>query len=152
MDLLTNNLAESLFIIGLILLVVEVVVLGFSTFVLFFVGVAAITTSILLYIGLLPDSVLSASLCTGVITLVAAGLLWQPLKRMQSDVSPKKAQGDLVGHQFILQESVSPMAPVTYHYSGVNWKLICSVAIEAGTRVEVIDAEVGAFHIKTVES
>jgi len=152
MDLLTNNLAESLFIIGLILLVVEVVVLGFSTFVLFFVGVAAIATSILLYAGLLPDSLLGASLCTGVFTLVAAGLLWQPLKRMQSDVSPKKAQGDLVGHQFVLQESVSPTASVTYHYSGVSWKLICTAPIEAGTRVEVIDAEVGAFHIKVVES
>lgn len=152
MDLLTNNLAESLFIIGLILLVVEVVVLGFSTFVLLFVGVAAIATSILLYIGLVPDNVLSAFLCTGVITLIAAALLWQPLKRMQSDVSPKKAQGDLVGHQFILQESVSSTAPVTYHYSGVNWKLICAEPIEAGARVEVIDAEVGAFHIKVVES
>lgn len=151
MDLLTNNLAEGLFIIGLILLVVEVVVLGFSTFVLFFVGIAAIATSLLLYSGLLPNNVLSAFLCTGVITLIAAALLWQLLKRMQSDVSVKKAQGDLVGHQFILQESVSPTEAVTYYYSGVNWKLICTAPIEAGTRVEVVEAEVGAFHIKVIE-
>ncbi|WOD07020.1 NfeD family protein [Marinomonas sp. GJ51-6] len=152
MQFITNNLAESLFVTGLILLVIEVAVLGFSTFVLFFVGLAAMATGVLLYFGVVPDSILSAFFSTGVITVIAAAVLWRPLKRMQSDVSPKKAQGDLVGHQFILQESVSPTKAVTYHYSGVNWKLICTLPIEAGTRVEVIDAEVGAFHIKIVES
>jgi membrane protein implicated in regulation of membrane protease activity len=152
MGFITNNLAESLFVAGLILLVIEVAVLGFSTFVLFFVGLAAMVTSVLLYLGVVPHSVLSAFFSTGIITVIAAASLWQPLKRMQSNVSPKKAQGDLVGHQFILQESVSPTAVTMYHYSGVNWKLISATPIEIGTRVEVIDAEVGAFHIKVVES
>jgi membrane-bound ClpP family serine protease len=47
MDFFTNNLAQSLFVVGLILLVVEVTVLGFSTFVLFFVGLAAMVTGAL---------------------------------------------------------------------------------------------------------
>ncbi|MFT5811071.1 MAG: hypothetical protein ACI9KM_001835, partial [Rubritalea sp.] len=48
MDWLSNNLAQSLIIAGLALLVIEVVVLGFSTFVLFFVGLAAVITGGLL--------------------------------------------------------------------------------------------------------
>ncbi|MGO3346136.1 MAG: NfeD family protein [Marinomonas sp.] len=150
MNLFTNNLAESVFVIGLILLVVEVAVLGFSTFVLFFTGLAAMVTGALLYVGLLPNSGLGALLSTGVLTLVFAGALWQPLKSMQANVSTKKAKGDLVGHQFVLQEVVSPTLSPMYHYSGVNWALISEERIEIGTRVEVTDAEVGAFHIKAV--
>ena len=150
MDFFTNNLAQSFFIIGLILLVIEVAVLGFSTFVLFFVGLASMITGVLLYIGVLPDSVLIGFLSLGVITSITTALLWKPLKRMQSDVSPKKAQGDLVGHQFFLKEQVSLTESPKYHYSGVDWTLISGVPIEAGTRVEVVDAEVGAFHIQAV--
>lgn len=152
MDFFTNNLAESLFVIGLILLVIEVAVLGFSTFVLFFVGLAAMVTGALLYVGILPDSGLGSMFSTGILTLIFAGVLWGPLKRMQSNVSPKKAQGDLVGHEFVLKEPVSPELSPNYHYSGVNWSLISEELIEAGTRVEVTEAEVGAFHIKATRS
>ena len=38
MNWISNNLSESLIMAGLALLAIEVVVLGFSTFVLFFVG------------------------------------------------------------------------------------------------------------------
>lgn len=151
MDFITNNLAESLMIIGLLLLVIEVAVLGFSTFVLFFVGLAAMLTGALVYVKLLPDNGLTALLCTGVITGITAIFLWKPLKKMQSSVSKTKAQGDLVGHSFILQEEVSPTHVVMYPYSGVEWKLITTQPIAAGTKVEVIDAEVGAFHIQAVD-
>ncbi|MBJ7538790.1 NfeD family protein [Marinomonas transparens] len=152
MDFFTNNLAQSLFVVGLILLVIEVAVLGFSTFVLFFTGLAAMVTGVLLYVDIIPNTGLSAMFSTGMLTLIAAVMLWRPLKRMQSHVSPKKAQGDLVGHRFILQEAVSPLQVGTYHYSGVDWKLISLTPIEAGTRVEVTEAEVGAFHIQALEA
>ena len=44
MDWVTANMAESLIIVGLLLLAIEIAVLGFSTFVLFFVGLAAVLT------------------------------------------------------------------------------------------------------------
>lgn len=150
MDLFSNNLAESLFIVGLILLVIEVAVLGFSTFVLFFVGLASMVTGILLYVGIIPNSGLSAMFSTGVLTLIAAIVLWRPLKRLQSNVSPKKAKSDFVGHQFVLKETVSSTLSSKHHYSGIDWKLISEETIEAGTRVEVIEAEVGILHIKAL--
>ncbi len=150
MEFFTNNLAESFFIVGLILLVIEVAVLGFSTFVLFFVGLAAMATGALLFIGALPNNALSAWMCTGVLTLIAAALLWRPLKRMQSSVSTQKAKSDFVGHRFILQDDVSATKSPKHQYSGVEWSLISVEEIEAGTRVEVTEAEVGAFHIKAV--
>jgi len=152
MDWFINNLAQSFFVAGLILLVIEVAVLGFSTFVLFFVGLSAMVTGALLFVGILPQDVLSAFLSTGVFTVIAAIILWRPLKRMQSNVSSKKTKSDFVGYQFVLQDTVSPTQLATHHYSGVTWSLISNETIEAGTRVEVTEAEVGALHIKAVDS
>ena len=148
MDWLTNNLAESLIIVGLALLVFEVVVLGFSTFVLFFVGIAAVITGVLLYIGVLPDSMLSALTSTGVLTALLAIFLWRPLKAMQNKVESKKVTSDLVGHSFILNEVVSINHNPVYHYSGIDWRLSSEKELSAGTLVEVIDVAVGKFVVK----
>jgi membrane protein implicated in regulation of membrane protease activity len=148
MDWAFNNLAESLLILGILLLVIEVAVFGFSTFVLFFVGCAAVVTAGLLYVGIIPDTGLSAMLSTGVLTGLSAVLLWKPLKNMQTQVDTTKAQGDLVGHNFILVEDVAPDLTPEYHYSGISWKLKANEHLVAGTQVEVTQADVGVFHIK----
>ena len=148
MDWAFNNLAETLLIIGIALLVIEIVVLGFSTFVLFFVGAAAVLTSGLLYLGIIPDSLLGALLSTAIITAISASLLWKPLKKMQSKVDLTKAKGDLVGHSFILVEDVAPEMTPVYRYSGIDWKLKASEHLVAGTKVEVTEADVGVFYIK----
>jgi membrane protein implicated in regulation of membrane protease activity len=142
------NLAESLLILGILLLVIEVAVLGFSTFVLFFVGCAAVVTAGLLYVGIIPDSWLSAMFSTGLLTGVSAVLLWKPLKNMQTQVDTTKVKGDLVGHSFILVEDVAPELTPEYHYSGIDWKLKANEYLVAGTQVEVTQADVGVFHIK----
>ena len=46
MEFITNNAGESLITLGLVLLIIEVVLLGFSTFILTFVGLAAVVTGI----------------------------------------------------------------------------------------------------------
>ncbi|AEF55076.1 NfeD family protein [Marinomonas posidonica] len=151
MNFFTENLAQSLLVAGLILLVIEVVVLGFTTFFLFFAGLGAVLTSVLLYADIVPNTTLSALMSTGVLTLIAALVLWRPLKSMQANVSGKKAQGDLVGHQFILKDRVSPTESPTHQYSGVSWHLVSQDTIEVGTRVEVTEAQVGTFHIKAID-
>ena len=148
MDWAFNNLAESLLILGILLLVIEVAVLGFSTFVLFFVGCAAVVTAGLLYIGIIPDTWLSAMFSTGILTGILAILLWKSLKNMQTQVETTKVKGDLVGHSFILVEDVAPELTPEYHYSGINWKLMANEHLVAGTQVEVTQADVGVFHIK----
>jgi membrane protein implicated in regulation of membrane protease activity len=150
MDWAFNNLAESLLIIGILLLVIEIAVLGFSTFVLFFVGCAAVVTAGFLYVGIIPDTWLAAMFSTGLLTAVSAVLLWKPLKNMQTKVDTTKAKSDLAGHSFVLVEDVGPELTPEYHYSGIDWKLKASEHLVAGTKVEVIEAEVGVFHIKAI--
>lgn len=148
MDWAFNNLAESLLILGILLLVIEIAVLGFSTFVLFFVGCAAVVTAGLLYMGIIPDTLLAALLSTGVLTALSAVLLWKPLKNMQTKVDTTKAKSDLVGHCFVLIEDVAPELTPVYHYSGIDWKLNASEYLVAGTKVKVVQADVGVFHIE----
>lgn len=148
MEWINQNLSQTLVIVGLILLAVEILILGFTTFVLFFVGVAALLTGAAMYLHILPESLTTALLSIGILTTVEVVFLWKPLKRMQTEVDTTKAKGDLVGHSFVLTEQVSPSHNPQYHFSGINWKLVSDQELPAGTKVEVTEAEVGVFHIQ----
>ena len=148
MNWISNNLPESLIMAGLALLAIEVVVLGFSTFVLFFVGLAALVAGGLMAVGVLPDSMLSALSSVGVLTALLAMLLWRPLKSMQSDVENNKVTSDLVGHSFILNEAVSMTKNPAYRYSGIDWNLSSEQELSAGTLVEVTGVAVGKFIVQ----
>jgi membrane protein implicated in regulation of membrane protease activity len=150
MDWITTNLAEAMLIAGLVLLGIEIAILGFSTFVLFFVGIAALLTSLLLFIGLLPDSPLVALLSTAILTAIAAALLWKPLKNMQTKSKPQATTNDLVGHRFVLSDAISKEQPGSYQYSGIQWKLISEQPLEAGTEVEVVKTDVGVFFVSGI--
>lgn len=148
MNWMSNNLSEILIMAGLALLAIEVVVLGFSTFVLFFVGLAAVVVGGLMTFGILPESMLSALSSVGVLTALLAILLWRPLKSMQGNVERKKVTSDLVGHSFILEEAVSMTTNPAYSYSGIQWKLSSEQELSAGTLVEVTGVAVGKFIVQ----
>ena len=148
MNWINDNLSESLIIAGLTLLVIEVLVLGFSTFVLFFVGLAAVVAGGLMAFGVVPDSMLSALSSLGVLTALLTMLLWRPLKSMQGKVESKGVASDLVGHSFILTESVSMSKNPAYRYSGIEWNLWSEQELSAGTFVEVTGVAVGKFIIQ----
>lgn len=148
MDWISNNLAEGLIIVGLALLVIEVMVLGFSTFVLFFVGLAAVITGGLMRIGVVPDSMLAALSSIGVLTALLAIFLWRPLKSIQNNVERKKVTSDLVGHSFILKDAVSMSSNPVHRYSGIDWQLSSEKELPAGTLVEVTGVAVGKFIIQ----
>jgi hypothetical protein len=143
-----ENLGESLFILGLILLSIEVLVLGFGTFVLFFVGLSAIFTAVLIFTESIPNTGLSALSTLAVSTCLSALLLWKSLKKFQSKVDDTRAVSDLVGYRFLLVDDVSLESKAIHHYSGIAWKLRSRDPIMAGTWVEVVQADVGEFTIK----
>ena len=145
---MSNNLSEILIMDGLALLAIEVVVLGFSTFVLFFVVLEAVVVGGLMTFGILPESMLSALSSVGVLTALLAILLWRPLKSMQGNVERKKVTSDLVGHSFILEEAVSMTKNPAYSYSGIQWKLSSEQELSAGTLVEVTGVAVGKFIVQ----
>lgn len=152
MDWFANNLIETILIIGVVLLIVEIVVLGFSTFFLFFAGLAAISTAAIMWLGLIPETFPWTLISIAVFTVVFAALLWKRLSSLQNKVDHKRADSDLIGYSFILPENVDAGLPVQekplYQYSGINWRLDAHENIAKGTLVEVIQADVGLLLVK----
>ena len=148
MEWFSENLAETFLIIGLVLLGIEILVLGFSTFVLFFVGISAVFTAALLYSDSIPNTWLSALSALAVSTCVSALFLWKSLKKIQSKVDDTRAASDLVGYRFLLVDDVTPENAPIHHYSGIAWRLRSRDPIKAGTWVEVVQADVGEFTIR----
>jgi hypothetical protein len=156
MEWAASNLIETILIIGIILLIVEIVVLGFSTFFLFFTGLAALATALIMWAGLIPETLHSALIAIALFTVVFAALLWKRLSKLQNKVDHKRADSDLIGHTFVLSVNVEAALPMKdkpqYQYSGINWYLNAHEDLAKGTLVEVIQADVGSLVIKAKQS
>ncbi|MGB1237335.1 MAG: NfeD family protein [Pseudomonadales bacterium] len=151
MSFLTDDLAQTLIVTGVLLLVLEILVLGFATFYLFFVGLGAIAAGAIFLAGLMEVSLLSAFFLVAAFSVLAALLLWRPLKHMQRNRKPQAVTSDLVGHRFTLQQSLAVGDTQDYAYSGIRWKLYCTQAIAANTEVEVVELSVGRMRIAAVK-
>jgi membrane protein implicated in regulation of membrane protease activity len=156
MELFANNLIETILIIGVILLIIEVVVLGFSTFFLTFTGLAAIATAIIMWAGLIPETYAWTMISVAVFTAVFAALLWTKLAKLQNTVDYRRADSDLVGHTFVLPENVEAALPMNekpkYQFSGISWHLNAHEDLVKGTLVEVVKADVGSLLIRAKEA
>lgn len=154
MQWFSEHYAETLLVIGITLLAIEIVVLGFSTFFVFFIGLATIVTAGLIYFGIVPDTWLASLMSVSIFTALFALLLWKKLKALQSNVDTKRADNDIVGYSFICPQDIDPLLPIhelpTYEYSGVTWRLMSDVPIKAGDKVSVKQTDVGVLHVMTV--
>lgn len=145
-----ENMGEAFIVFGLVLLAVEILVLGFSTFVLFFVGIGFVISGALLSIGIIPNEILTALLVTAVITIAVALLFWKPLKRSQNKVENDHVTNDMIGHRFILPAELTVGQTITYRYSGIDWQVTAKQSITVGSEVEIVDVAVGRLMVKAV--
>jgi len=150
MEYLISNLPQTLVVLGLILLAVEVLVLGFSTFVLFFLGIGFTTSGILMGLGFIPETILSSLLATAIISTVVALVGWKPMKRLQNKVELKQVNNDMFGHQFTLSEELVVGQTITHRYSGIDWQVKAKEQLAAGTEVKIIATEVGLLTVARV--
>ena len=143
-------LPEFFFAIGVILLLIEIIFLGFSTFVLFFLGIGCVATSLLLFLGAVPLAVDKALLATSLISVGSAIVLWRFLKQLTSENNEIRVDEGFVNHEFTLSEPISRTSPGRYRYSSVTWQVLPykDVALEAGMKVEVVSVEVGQFLVQ----
>jgi membrane protein implicated in regulation of membrane protease activity len=148
MELVTNNLAQALLILGLVILVIEVLVLGFSTFFLFFLALGLIATSLLFFASLIPETVIAALISTSLISALSAVLLWKPLKNMQNNVDKEPVENDFIGQTFQLKEALPANGTVKHQYSGISWNVSSEQDIAAGEEVEVTWVGVGRIKVK----
>ena len=146
-----SDIAQGLMAIGILLAVIDMLVFGFATFFLTLLGLGMLTSGALIYFSILPDTTTSILVSVAVFTVLYSAVLWQPLKKLQSNKQIKKVDSDLTGMCFTLQQDISPESPGTYHYSGIDWSVESNEVITQGTEVEVIDLQVGVMKVKTSE-
>lgn len=150
MSYFIENMGEAFIVLGLVLLAVEILVLGFSTFVLFFVGIGFVITGALLSFAVIPSELLTALLVSAVVTSIVAIVFWRPLKRSQNKVEDDNVTNDMIGHRFYLFEPLTVGKTVTYRYSGIDWQVMARDDIAAGSEVEIVDVAVGILTVKLV--
>ena len=151
MSYLLDNIAQTLVFLGILALIIEVAVLGFATFVLFFVGLSLIFSGGLMYAGFIDASWLSALWVTALSTFVLAISLWKPLKRMQSHVDSGEVNNDFAEIEFILEQDLPSDDPLFHAYSGIQWQVKATTAITKGTTVKVVKKEVGVLWVEAVQ-
>lgn len=143
-------LPEIFFALGIILFLIEIIFLGFSTFVLFFLGIGCVTTSFLLFLGTIPLAVDKALLATSLISICSAVVLWRFLKQLTEEKNETRVDEGFVNHEFILSEAISRESPGSYRYSSVTWQVVPyrDDVLEAGVKVEVVSVDVGRFFVQ----
>jgi membrane protein implicated in regulation of membrane protease activity len=145
------NMAESLIVLGLILLVIEVMVLGFSTFFLFFLSIGLISSGIIFYIGVIDMTVTNVLISIALISVVSAVILYKPLLAMQNVEHKTTVKNDLIGSRFTLEESLNLRSFINHQYSGINWKVTSDQQLSIGDEVEIIEISVGKMKVRAVK-
>lgn len=144
-----SDIAQGLMAIGILLAVIDLLVFGFATFFLTLLGLGMLTSGALIYFAVLPDTTTSILVSVAAFTVIYSALLWKPLKNLQANKQSKKVSSDLTGMSFVVQQDISPDSPGEYHYSGIDWKVETNEVITEGTKVEVIDLQVGVMQVRT---
>lgn len=150
MQFIIDNLPQALMILGVLALIIEVAVLGMSTFILLFLGISLFAIGLMMNFGLLDASLTTALWSNTLITAACALLLWKPLKRMQENVDSKDVKSDFAELDFVLTNDVNELGLSTYSYSGINWKLKSHQPLTAGTHVKVVKKEVGVMWVEAI--
>lgn len=143
-----ENTAQALMAIGLGLAAIDMLAFGFASLFMTLIGLAMVITGALIFFGVINDSTSGILLSIAVTSVILGGLLWKPLKRLQESKSKSKVHSDLTGMHLTLDQDVTPEHPGSYHYSGIDWKLVSTESLTAGTDVEVVDLQVGVMKIK----
>ena len=146
------SIQEGLLIMGVLLLVVEVMFFGFTTFFLLFIGISCLITGLLMSLSVIPDTALSALSSVSVFSIIIAFGFWKPLKKLQKPDNNNEIEVGLVGHKFELNSDLSPNKPSKYRYSGVDWIVKSSEAIKAGETVKVINLDVGVLLVTKADN
>lgn len=144
--------------LGFLLLGLEIVIFGFTTIVLFFAGLGAITAGLLMKMSVLDVTWTAGIACFGISTGIYSVLLWKPFKRIQNKgVAPQPESSDMIGLEFIIEDDITALNTGTTKYSGIFWKVEIGKdtgvdVLKKGQRVTVTSVAVGVFGVKAVST
>jgi membrane protein implicated in regulation of membrane protease activity len=152
-EYIVNHQTEFWLLLGFAMLAIEVVT-GFVSGVFLFAGLAALTTGMIMSVGVLPETWTAGVACTGISSGIITALLWRPLKKLQRGRPAKKDDSsDLIGYEFVAGSDLAVNEPGSKLYSGLTWRVEIDGSagvdlIKAGQSVSVTSVDVGVFKVK----
>ena len=156
LEYFNENQASFWFALGALALIVELLVLGMSTIILFMLGIGALATGTLMYMGILGEGWLLGTAVTGIIAFAAGVLLWKPLKRYQEAEVPRSGESsDFLGMEFTLSSLLDVENTSTHQFSGVSWRVELAredqdKSLAAGDRVRVVALHPGILVVAPI--
>ena len=156
LEYFNENQASFWFALGALALIVELLVLGMSTIILFMLGIGALATGTLMYMGILGEGWLLGTAVTGIIAFAAGVLLWKPLKRYQEAEAPRSGESsDFLGMEFTLSSLLDVENTSTHQFSGVSWRVELAredqdKSLAAGDRVRVVALHPGILVVGAI--
>ena len=148
---INQNLVQLLVVGGLLILVIEIIILGLSTFILFVIGTSAILTGLVIAMGLIPAE-LSYATVSFLVTSCMVWLISRPLfQYMKNEFNPVNGNKELIGHRFTLPEDLTIGQSITLHYLGTDWQVSAREAIFLGLEVEIIKVMAGKLTVRKVQ-
>ena len=156
LEYFNENQASFWFALGALALIVELLVLGMSTIILFMLGIGALATGTLMYMGVLGQGWLLGTAVTGIIAFAAGVLLWKPLKRYQEAEVPRSGESsDFLGMEFTLSSLLDAENTSTHQFSGVSWRVELAredqdKSLAAGDMVRVVALHPGMLVVAAI--
>ena len=142
------------FLVGFVLLAIEIGFLGLASGIVLFSGIGALVTGVMLWAGWLPDTWLAGIASFGISSFACAVILWKPLLRLQNYRTPAKDNSSyLIGREFRLPQTITATRHGSTQYSGIEWRVEIdgstgAESIEAGERVVVASVDAGVFRVR----
>lgn len=151
-EYINNHIPGFWIALGFALMAAEVLLFGFTTIIFLFAGLGALTSGLLMMVGVLPETWIAGTACFGITTGIFGVLLWKPLQKMQNAKPQKEQSSDFDGLEFVLLSDISTTSPGKYRYSGVDWKVEIDSGsgterLNKGERVVVASTRVGVFQV-----
>jgi len=136
--------------IGIILIIIDILILGWSTLFFTFFGCGCLVVAGLAYfdweyVVTIPQKLMWISS----IAVLLGVLFWRVVKRKSSS-DPEPSNG-LVGVTFVLSDDVSANTESFTRFSGVIWKVKSKYDIKMGSTVMINKCEVGRLFIEPAD-
>jgi len=150
------DLLAAMLILGLLCLALLPFAVPGLLEVLLSLAVGALLVAAALYLEWLPDELGTALITLAVLTLLAAALLWRPLRRLQQSgvkLEEDKGISDFVGTELVLTGPTSKTLSSELLFSGVHWKVrldpnCAEQELTTGDTVVISSAQVGLLLVQ----
>jgi len=117
-DYMLNNHDKILYVVAAISLLVELTLIGLSGPLLFF-AIGCFLTGVLVSLQIITGWEYEV-LCVGIFSVLAALLLWQPLKQFQGNNKVNDKSSDLIGQKVVTSQIITDVSGAV-RYSGIDW-------------------------------